>query len=351
MPGGNPELFGCEESSGGSVAPRGDMPGMQKGPAGRGCQASVSPVSAGSEFPAVLELEAPPAGSLAVPQAPSEAPSAAGPRGDGIAFTAFTARLRPLPEGTASGPGVAAARAPEPQPADPASLARPAGIPAGGTAEGDRRVRAAERDGSGSQARTLPEEKAAPPDFGRRDTSVPLAPAIESGRGFPARDAGGSGARSETAAAALHGSDDPLEPVRTVLPARDIRLQVGAGERTVDVRVSERAGEVQVAVRTADSRLAGTLRDDLPVLAARLEQSGFRAEVGHPPAPVPEPRPRAAESHTADAFPDHAGAGRHGGRDEQQPPPRRGPAADGNGGSDASRKGFSRLFSLFRTSS
>ena len=64
--------------------------------------------------------------------------------------------------------------------------------------------------------------------------------------------------------------------------AREIRLQVSGQEHRVDVRLTERAGEVQVAVRTPDSRLAGVLREDLPALAARLEQTGFRAETWHP---------------------------------------------------------------------
>jgi hypothetical protein len=43
----------------------------------------------------------------------------------------------------------------------------------------------------------------------------------------------------------------------------------------------ERGGEVQVAVRTPDAKLAGELRRDLPSLAARLEQTGLRAESWH----------------------------------------------------------------------
>jgi hypothetical protein len=60
--------------------------------------------------------------------------------------------------------------------------------------------------------------------------------------------------------------------------ARDIRLEVGDPERKVEVRVVERAGEVRVAVRTPDDRLADGLREQLPSLSSRLEQSGYRAD-------------------------------------------------------------------------
>lgn len=75
------------------------------------------------------------------------------------------------------------------------------------------------------------------------------------------------------------------EPVRLSPPpaaAHEIRLQVADNSQRVDVRLTERAGEVQVAVRTSDARLAGTLREDLGVLSARLEQAGFRAESWQP---------------------------------------------------------------------
>jgi hypothetical protein len=50
----------------------------------------------------------------------------------------------------------------------------------------------------------------------------------------------------------------------------------------VEVRVTERGGELFVAVRTPDTRLAGDLRQDLPALANRLEQSGFHATTWQP---------------------------------------------------------------------
>jgi len=86
--------------------------------------------------------------------------------------------------------------------------------------------------------------------------------------------------------------DDPAAPAKTESPkivprreiplpapvARDIRLEVASADRKVEVRLVERAGELHIAVRTPDDRLAEGLREHLPLLASRLEQSGFRAD-------------------------------------------------------------------------
>jgi hypothetical protein len=67
--------------------------------------------------------------------------------------------------------------------------------------------------------------------------------------------------------------------------AHDIKVEVaGQGDQRVEVRVSERAGDMRVEVRTPDGGLAGDLRQDLPALASKLEQTGFRAETWHPAA-------------------------------------------------------------------
>jgi hypothetical protein len=56
----------------------------------------------------------------------------------------------------------------------------------------------------------------------------------------------------------------------------------GQGDQRVEVRVSERAGDTHVQVRTPDTGLARDLQEDLPALASKLQQSGFRAETWHP---------------------------------------------------------------------
>lgn len=62
------------------------------------------------------------------------------------------------------------------------------------------------------------------------------------------------------------------------LPVRELRLEVDQGERKVEVHLIERAGDVHVAVRTPDVRLAGEIRENLPALSSRLEQTGYRTE-------------------------------------------------------------------------
>jgi hypothetical protein len=86
---------------------------------------------------------------------------------------------------------------------------------------------------------------------------------------------------------------------------RDIRIAVNQADQKVELRVMERAGELHVAVRTPDSRLAADLRENLPALSSRLEQTGFRAdglvrEADSPAGPHRrEPQP-AADSGTGD---------------------------------------------------
>lgn len=107
---------------------------------------------------------------------------------------------------------------------------------------------------------------------------VPAAPGSPSG--VPSQEAAGAqadaaptpapGPSPATTIRNAPGTSEPAGPV-----AHDIKLELsGAGPR-VEVRLVERAGEVHVAVRTPDGRLAEAMRDDLPALAARLEQSGF----------------------------------------------------------------------------
>jgi len=87
-------------------------------------------------------------------------------------------------------------------------------------------------------------------------------------------------------ASAEQAASRPAEPVQAPAErqsvvesmARDIRFELAGAGRRVEVRLEERAGEVRVSVRTPDGALADTLRDHLPGLSARLEQSGLRAD-------------------------------------------------------------------------
>jgi hypothetical protein len=66
--------------------------------------------------------------------------------------------------------------------------------------------------------------------------------------------------------------------------ANDIRVEVPTESGKIDVRIMERGGDLHVSVRTADNHLAGNLREGLPALSARLEESGFRSEAWRPGA-------------------------------------------------------------------
>ena len=72
------------------------------------------------------------------------------------------------------------------------------------------------------------------------------------------------------------------KPLVQPAPAREIKLEVTAGDRRVEVRLTDRGGEVRVAVRTPDNHLAGTLRENLPELATRLADTGLRTQAWHP---------------------------------------------------------------------
>jgi hypothetical protein len=113
-------------------------------------------------------------------------------------------------------------------------------------------------------------------------------------------------------------TDPPAPPVPTGA-AHDITLQVGGnGEPKVEVRVTERGGDVFVAVRTPDGKLAGDLRQDLPALAARLEQSGFRATSWQPAATGE--RERLADPQAGAAGQDAQNQSRQNGREQQRDP-------------------------------
>jgi hypothetical protein len=118
------------------------------------------------------------------------------------------------------------------------------------------------------------------------------------------------------APAAVPQTGSPDEPAPTAA-AHDIKLQMaGDGEQRVEVRISERGGDVFVAVRTPDSSLAGDLRQSLPALASRLEQSGYHATAWQPGASGV--RERIAEPQSGAAGQDSQGQARQNGREQQR---------------------------------
>jgi len=135
------------------------------------------------------------------------------------------------------------------------------------------------------------------------------------------------------------------ETAKLVAPAREIQVQVNRGEQRVDVRLTERSGEVLVAVRTPDTQLAGTLREDLPSLSSRLEQSGFRTETWHPAMNASENRFRSAESHSPGNSPEDSNRSRQGGQEQQQSPPRQPKSPALKAGNSSPRKEFAWIMS------
>jgi hypothetical protein len=127
-----------------------------------------------------------------------------------------------------------------------------------------------------------------------------------------------------------------------------MQFAVGGGDQRVEVRVAERAGELHVAVRTPDQRLAGTLRDDLPALTARLESAGLRAETWHTGA-ASAGRERLLETSSRALSQDSQQApGRDGRRQPGDPPPQRPrPSADSSH-PERKRKDFQWLLTSLR---
>jgi Flagellar hook-length control protein FliK len=138
------------------------------------------------------------------------------------------------------------------------------------------------------------------------------------------------------------------QPDTPAAPAREIQLQLNQGDQRVDVRLTERGGEVRVAVRTPDPQLADTLRDDLPHLSARLEQTGFRTETWHPALSdaSSEVQRRMPATETSFSDPQQSGQNqaRQGGQQQQQSPrqPKPNPAAAAQ---NPQRKEFAWLMS------
>jgi len=194
---------------------------------------------------------------------------------------AFTARLRPVeaaPEAPGGEPATTLAEPIGTAPAVDAPAATGEMEPAGQEVWHDTQSASTMQPAVSREPVRKSEVSAA----GASEPAVTVPPAT--GQQPPAA----SGARpresapdSQPPAAAAEPPAAPVAPRPAA--AHDIKLQLaGQGDQKVEVRVSERAGDMRVEVRTLDSGLAGNLREDLPALVSRLEQTGFRAETWHP---------------------------------------------------------------------
>ncbi len=140
---------------------------------------------------------------------------------------------------------------------------------------------------------------------------------------------------------------EPPEGARPAPMAHEIKLQLNGGDQRVEVRMVERGGDVHVDVRTPDARLAGALREDLPALSARLEQSGFHAENWHTGLTASPDRQTLPQT-TAGAPPqdqqNRSGQDRNNQQDGRQPPPKN----QNNPQLKDDRKDFAWLFTSLR---
>jgi hypothetical protein len=156
----------------------------------------------------------------------------------------------------------------------------------------------------------------------RSQTFVPFSREVQAANGDSSTEP-----RTPEPAAAPRGEKVATTPDNSKAPpiARDIKLELSGADRKVEVRLVERAGEVHFAVRTLDGRLAGALREQLPALSSRLEQSGFRAEGWHASSDSgPERRLDVASSGNT-SNDDRQTGGRQNGqerREQDQPRPR-----------------------------
>jgi hypothetical protein len=223
---------------------------------------------------------------------------------------AFEARLTPQPQAPSGGAGTPTLESVAPGSAPSRTRME---VPAAGTApqaeaseDLSPQAAGAQPDGgdgappAGQQQRPASRvEKAGaamPPDA-RKQTAASVtasspaatdSPSATAVRGTPIDGPARGEDRSDAAAPGAPETPDRTaeaglapEAPRPSTPARDMQFAVGGGDQRVEVRVAERGGELHVAVRTPDQRLAGSLRDDLPSLTAKLEAAGLRTETWH----------------------------------------------------------------------
>ena len=135
---------------------------------------------------------------------------------------------------------------------------------------------------------------------------------------------------------------DPLKASTT----HEIKLQLNGGDQRVEVQLTDRGGDVHVAVRTADSHLAGALREDLPSLSARLEQNGFHTENWHTGMAASPARGRMADT-PASATPQEQQNNAGQGRDRRDSPEQQSKDRQNPNRKDE-RKDFAWLFTSLR---
>ena len=137
--------------------------------------------------------------------------------------------------------------------------------------------------------RIAPKQKAdpltpAPPDPEPAGTPIDRAPLAVPRSPNPTSL--GEASKPAEPPAATHAAEPAAPELPKVTTAKhDIKLEVNSGDQKVEIHLSQKGSDVHVAVRTPDTRLAGELRENLPTLSSRLQQTGLKAEDWHTPTP------------------------------------------------------------------
>ena len=198
-------------------------------------------------------------------------------------IVAFRARLVPLETEEKPVPPS------KPLPASPAPAAQPSADSPRETSHRDATATSSQEASAPTQAQSKQEDRDSDRQSSQQQPQPRQPAAIDTQQTAtqqPAQSVAVSPTTPRLASTAARADADPAPQPATpahvteAKPAavRDLRLEVSGADQRVEVRLTERAGEVRVAVRTPDARLAADLRENLPTLSSRLEQTGFRAE-------------------------------------------------------------------------
>jgi len=271
---------------------------------------------------------APPLQSAAAPVTATLAMDAPSVRQEPPAALAFAVTLKSLPDVSGQMPSAAL---PDSLPAKPRQVAEPAqpdtadSAPTAQPNPHSATTGAPKPRGADPEPSPAVRASSSPAEEAFAASHVPAAPVAA------AQEVGSTPAAPPAAhvPADPEAPADPREPAALPHPgtslaapppaAHDIKLQLaGEGGPRVEVRLTERGGDVFVAVRTPDSRLSGELRQDLPSLATRLEQVGYRATTWQPAASGE--RERLTDPQASASGQDFQGQYRQQGREQQRDP-------------------------------
>jgi hypothetical protein len=193
------------------------------------------------------------------------------------------------------------------RPATPEQHAAPAAAPEAAEQDQDGRNGHEGRDGTAeaplparARGRGAEPQAAAQPDAAPATSQTGRA--LEARHGpEPFRAAPHRAEAARAAAVEELTSNPPRQPLRDISIQVPGRREAASPGGDVELRLRERGGRIQVAVHTADPALKDRLREHLPELVSKLEETGYRAETWHPDAAAGAPRGPAGAALERDA--------------------------------------------------